>query len=157
MSEIKIIAAIDSKRGLAKAGKIPWNLPADRSYFRKHVEDGPVAMGWNTYVSNKYKPYGKGKNIIFTRQREKPDDVAISKDAIRFFSKLKEDIWVAGGGQVYKAALPYATHLYLTRVEGNFQCDVFFPEFEDKFKLAHKEKLKTENNTKYQFEIWERK
>jgi len=161
MPEIKLIAAIDNKLGIAKKvagtpGKIPWNLQSDRKYFRDKLIDGPVVSGWNTFAANNFKPYGIGKNIVITRDdRESAPGVWIIHDAQKFFEKNKEDIWVAGGGQIFKEALPYATHLYLTRVSGDFDCDIFFPEFEGKFILTHEEPKQTENGVSFIYQIWQ--
>nr|AIA14641.1 Dihydrofolate reductase [uncultured bacterium] len=157
MPDIKFIAAIDDKRGIAKAGKIPWDVPSDRKYFREHVKPGPVVMGWNTFESNGQKPYGDGKNTVITRRDESAPGVAVVHDLEAFFKNLDEDIWVAGGGQVFTAALPYATTLYVTRVKGDYNCDVFFPEFENDFVLSHEEPAQVENGVQYQYQVWQRK
>ncbi len=155
MADIRFIVAIDSKRGMSKNGVIPWDTPSDRQYFVDHVEEGPVAMGWNTFVTNKLKPYGHGKNTVITRNHKKVDGVEVAPDAAEYFRDLEEDTWVAGGGQIFTEALPYATHLYITRIEGDFDCDVFFPEFEDDFVLTYSDKPKIENNVKFTYQIWE--
>lgn len=160
MPEIKFIAAIDDKLGLAKskpgtAGVIPWDLPTDRQYFRDKVAAGPVVMGWNTFRANAKKPYGTGVNTVIT---DKPIDtypgVQIVHNLKAFFEQNTDDIWVAGGGQIFAQALPYATHLYLTRVAGDWDCDIVFPEFEHRFKLAEEGPEQVENGITYRFQIW---
>lgn len=158
MPEVRLIAAIDDKRGIAKKGKIPWNLPTDRKYFQDHVKQGPVVMGWNTFAANNFKPYGDVPNTVITRNdTEAVPGVWVVHDAKRFFESLKNDIWVAGGGQIFTEALPYATELYITRVPGDYGCDVFFPEFESTFMLAHEESPQTENGITFQYQVWRRK
>jgi dihydrofolate reductase len=85
MPEIKLIAAIDNKLGLARDGKLPWDLPSDRKYFRDHVENGPVVMGWNTFVSNGLKPYGHGKNYVLTHKKKDAKGVELINNAQEFF------------------------------------------------------------------------
>lgn len=155
MPNIKLIVAIDSKQGMSRLSVIPWDTPSDRQYFVDHVEEGPVAMGWNTFVTNSLKPYGKGKNTVITRKHKKVNGVEIATDASEYFKGLREDIWVAGGGQIFKEALPYATHLYLTRIEGDFDCDVYFPEFEKDFVLTYADTPMMENGTRFTYQIWE--
>jgi dihydrofolate reductase len=161
--QVKLIAAIDDRRGIAKKvpgtpGKIPWFLPSDRKYFQDKLKQGPVVSGWNTFAANGYKPYGDGTNYVITREKiEAAPGVWIVHDAQEFFEKNKEDIWVAGGGQIFEVALSYATHLYLTRVEGDFDCDIFFPAFEDKFQLTHSEPTQVENGIAFQYQIWQPK
>ena len=158
MPDIKLIAAIDDKRGIAIGQKLPWDLPSDRKYFQDKIKDGPVVMGWNTFAANKFKPYGNGANTVITRQKvEAVPGVWIVHDAHEFFEKNKKDIWVAGGGQIFKEALPYATHLYLTRVKGAFNCNVFFPEFENDFKLVEEGTPKSENGISLVVQVWQAK
>jgi len=158
MPDIKFIAAIDDKLGLGKNGKLPWDLPSDRKYFRDHIKQGPVVTGWKTFASHNFKPYGEGKNILLTRRdTEAIPGMWVVHDAGHYFETLKEDVWVVGGGEIFKTALPYATHLYLTRVKGNFDADVFFPEFEDLFKLTSEEPAQTENGVEFTYQVWERK
>lgn len=114
-------------------------------------------MGWNTFAENNLKPYGKGRNTVFTRHHEKVNGIEVARDAVQFLENLKEDTWLIGGGQIFTEALPYATHLYITRIEGDFECDVFFPEFEEYFVLIHAEPARTENGKKFTYQIWEPK
>ena len=153
---VYIIAAIDSQNGLSKNGVIPWDIPSDREYFREHVSRGPVLMGWNTYKENGLKPYGKGQNYIATRSNKvKSKDIKV-EDIDNFLSEFKGEIWVAGGGKIYSESMGYATKLYLTRVEGDFNCDIFFPGFSVDFCIMSQSEIQIENGIKYRFEIWER-
>ncbi len=157
MPEITLIAAIDSKNGIAANNKLPWDLPLDRKYFKDHVKNGPVVMGWKTFATNGFKPYGDGDNIVITkRDVEAVPGVWIVHDVDEYFKKLKNDVWVAGGGMIFAAALPYATKLYVTKVEGDFGCDVFFPEFTELFHRIDNNKSQTENGTTFTYEIWGR-
>ncbi len=157
MLRVNFVAAIDDKRGIAKKNKIPWDLPSDKKYFKNLLAQGPVVMGWKTYVANGRKPYGPHKNTVLTKDQREADNVEIRHDLQSFFENVQEDTWVGGGGQVFAQALPYATHLYLTRVEGDFACDTFFPEFENEFVLTQEEPPLTENGTTFRYQIWERK
>ena len=158
MPDIKLIAAIDEKRGIAAHGKLAWNLPTDRAYFRKQVQAGPVVMGWNTFTNNNFKPYGDGPNTVITRRKtEAFPGVWVVHDAEEYFKTVGDDIWVAGGGQIYAEALPYATHLYLTDVKGDHGCDTFFPDFTQDFMLRDVREWQTENDTEFRYTVWVRK
>lgn len=158
MPNIKLIAALDDKNGISKNNKLPWDLPTDRQYFQDKVKDGPVVMGWKTFATNNFKPYGHGDNTVLTRRKtEAIPGVWVVHSAKDFFENHDKDVWVAGGGQVFKEALPYASHLFITRIKGNFDCDVFFPEFEKDFVLSTEEPQKTENGVRYITQVWVRK
>lgn len=154
MPEVKFIAAIDDKRGIAKRQKIPWKLPIDVKYFKDKVATGPVVMGYKTYASNGHRPFSKFENVVFTHNKVAVYNVAVEHDLPSYFKNLDHDVWVAGGGEIFGAALPYATKLYITRVSGDYNCDVFFPEFENNFELTEKSDDRQENGITYRFEIW---
>lgn len=157
MPEVKLIAAIDDEKGIAIGQKLPWDLPTDRKHFQDKIKDGPVVMGWNTFVANNGKPYGQGANTVITRrQTEAVPGVWIVHDATEFFEKNTKDIWVAGGGQIFAAAMPYATKLYITKVEGKYGANIFFPEFTPYFTRIDTNKPQTENGITYTFQVWER-
>ena len=163
--KVKLIAAIDEQNGIAKTkagtpGFIPWreNIPGDQTHFRTLIKDGPVAMGWNTYLANNSKPFGQGKNFVFSNKAQKTSlGVAVVNEADKFLAENLEDIWVIGGGKIFELALPYAAELNLTRVVGDFGCDVFFPKFEEDYILANEQAPVEENGVKYQFQTWVRK
>lgn len=163
MKLVKFIAALDDQLGIAKskpgtAGVIPWDLPSDKQYFRDKVSKSPVVMGWNTFRANRKRPYGTGLNTVIT---DKPivsyPGVNIVHSVTEFFESNQGEVWVAGGGQIFKQALPYATHLYLTQVEGDFDCDIFFPEFKDKFVLVEEGPEQIENGIKFRYQLWQPK
>lgn len=155
---IKFVAAIDDKNGLARGGKLPWNLPSDREFFRKAITDGVGLMGWNTFASNRKKPFPTSpRNVVVTDRREQYEGVEMIDDLQKFINETTEDICVIGGGDIFSQLLPQATHLYITRVSGDFMCDVFFPNFEDTFKLVSKSKTMNENETDFRYELWEPK
>ncbi len=130
MQRIFIIVAIDSKRGIGKAGTIPWKLPADLAYFKDKTTGHTVVMGRKTYESIG-RPLPNRKNIILTRDREfqAPDGCAViySVDEIRSFDG---DVYIIGGSEVYGLFLPKADAIFITEVEGDFSADTFFPDFD---------------------------
>ncbi len=155
MNQVKFISAIDDKRGIAKAQKLPWRLPTDQKFFRSALASAPGLMGWNTFASNGYKPYEKSpKTFLITHRDGVYPGVEVIHDLPRFMELLAHDLWVIGGGEVFSQLLPYATHLYLTRVSGDFDCDVFFPEFEGMFELAESKPPRKENSVEFMFQTW---
>ena len=67
-----------------------------------------------------------------------------------------EEIFIAGGGQIYTEAIKFADRLYLTIIEGNFVGDIYFPEFAD-FGKVIKEKKMQENGFQFKFVEIERR
>lgn len=153
--KICFIAAIDDELGLAKGGRLPWDIPSDRKFFRDSIATAPGLMGWKTFVDHGKKPFGTNpRNILITHRDVQYDGVEVIHDLRSFIKDFKEDLWVIGGGDVFAQLLPYATHLYLTRVQGDFNCDTFFPEFEDIFKLHEASEWHEENGHTFRYELW---
>ena len=156
MRDIKFIAAIDDKLGLAKQGKLPWDVPSDRKFFRDSITSGPGLMGWNTFKSNNFKPFPTcPRNLVVTHRDEKAEGVEAVHDLYAFVEEFDQDLWIIGGGNVFRQLLPIATHLYLTRISGDYKCDVFFLQFEDRFTRTETSVPQHENGIDFVYELWQ--
>lgn len=133
--KISIIAALDEKRGIGKNNQLPWHISEDLKRFKEITTGHTVIMGRKTFESIG-KPLPNRYNIIITSQLKNLDGAI--KDLI-FVSSLDEalrqaqgkDVFIIGGGQVYAQAIEKADKLYLTKVEGDFGCDTFFPDYSE--------------------------
>lgn len=156
---IRFIAAIDDKRGIADDHGIPWQgkIPTDVQYFRNKTIHSTVMMGSGWYQEQK-EPLPERRNLVAF-----PDEEAMRpgfeqvKDAHQFLQNTNEDIWVGGGAALFTSTLDLADELYLARVQGDFHCTKFFPEFENDFELTSSSKPITENGIIFHFEVWKRK
>lgn len=156
---IRIIAAVDSKLGVADEHGIPWQglIPTDVGYFRDKTKGSVLLMGMGFY-NELAKPLPNRINVVASRSAKtlRPGFKLVS-DARQFLAASKEDIWVAGGAQLFASTLDMADELYLTRIDQDFNCTKFFPQFEQIFVLKSSEKDITENNITFHFEVWQRK
>ncbi|MBK1988707.1 dihydrofolate reductase [Sphaerospermopsis aphanizomenoides BCCUSP55] len=162
---ISLIAAISENRILADSKKehirlgIPWHIPSDLRHFQEITRRHPVIMGRKTY-STFNQPLPNRTNIIVTRN---PDYQAPGclvfhslSEAIAWTKMSEtEEIFIAGGGQIYTEAIQFANKLYLTIVEGNFEGDIYFPEFAN-FGKVTKEEPWEENGFRFKFVEMER-
>lgn len=154
---IKAMAAIDDKRGIANDAGIPWDLPTDREQVHKAIAGQPVIMGYRTYLERK-GPRSDAKSYVITRPDTKLADGFIPvTDVVQFLADYQNDkpnIWVMGGAKVYQELLAYIEELYLTRVNGDFGCTKFFPDFESSFDLQEQAPILEENGISFRFERW---
>ena len=134
---IRVIAAIDERRGIAKNGQIPWDLPADRKFFKEKTVGGVVLMGRGTYDTLP-QPLPGRTNLVLTHLKELRSGF-ITVTEIPY--KKYPDLWIIGGEDVYKQALLYCQELYLTHVPGDYNCDQFFPVYQSEFKLQSKQSI----------------
>lgn len=160
-----IIAAVDSKMGIGKNGRLPWNLPSDLKFFHDTtIGNGKnaVIMGrltWESIPENR-RPLKDRLNIVITRNTEYrvPKNVYIAESlekALAVASQYKvEAVFVIGGAQIFYDATqnPACKKIYLTELQGDFQCDVFFPKIDpQKFKRIGESEVHEERAIKFRF------
>jgi dihydrofolate reductase len=151
---IRFIAAIDSKRGLADEKGIPWNLPADKKYYHDKITGQTVLVGKGTY--HEARPTHRSIVASLSPVSLAPGDVLVS-DAVTALRNYQGDIWVIGGSQIFAATINQADELYLTLVEGDFNCTKFFPEYKHDFECIDPGKPLAENGITFRFTVWRRK
>lgn len=130
--KISVIAAVGKNRVIGRAGKLPWSLPADLSRFKKITMGKPVIMGRKTADSLK-GPLAGRVNIVVSRQggyqREGFVSAKSLKEALKMSGQAKAgEVFVIGGEQIYKLALPLADRLFITEIDQEFEGDAFFPQ-----------------------------
>ena len=151
---IRLIAAIDSRRGLATDSGIPWRLPGDSVYFRHKTSTGVVVMGRLTYLEFA-APLGESENYVITRSSAplRPGFRPAARLGDVYSRFPDEDIWIVGGAAVYALAIDGADELLLTQVRGDFRCTKFFPPY-DTFSLVEFSDDRSEGGVSYRFERW---
>lgn len=149
-----MIAAAAENNALGKNNELIWHLPDDFKRFKAITSHHHIIMGRKTFETFP-KLLPNRKHIVITRQkdykREGVEVVQSLQDALKFSSEEKE-VFIIGGGEIYKQALPYADKIELTRVHGTFEADAFFPEIdESKWKLIHSEYHSKDERHNYDF------
>ncbi|HXF44269.1 MAG TPA: dihydrofolate reductase [Candidatus Paceibacterota bacterium] len=128
---ISIIVAMDKRGVIGKDSKgLPWHLPADLKHFKEVTAGKPVIMGRVTF-NTIGKPLPGRRNIVMTRDTDfSAQGVEVVNGVDEVLEKVRdaEEVMVIGGGSVYKQFLPLANRAYITRVEGEFEGNVYFPE-----------------------------
>ncbi|GLR72548.1 type 3 dihydrofolate reductase [Agaribacter marinus] len=131
--KVSIIAAMAKNRIIGKDNQMPWHLPADLKHFKSVTLGKPVLMGRKTYESIGKALPGR-TNIVISRNVEyKLDDARVVEsveEAMSLASTLSSEVMVIGGGAIYEALLPKATHLYLTFIDLSTDGDTVFPDYE---------------------------
>lgn len=144
---------------IGKNNNLPWHLPEDLKHFKELTLGKTVVMGRKTYESifaRLGKPLPGRTNVVITRQSDYqvPEGVLVFHSLDEAVSGLlSQDLYIIGGAEIYKQALPLAEVMYVTRVFGNFEGDAFFPEVD--WKLW--EKLEEEAHEKFSFIKYRRK
>ncbi len=139
--------------------KLPWHISADLKNFKIITLGNPIIMGRKTYDSIG-RPLKDRDNIVISRDNSlKIDGVEVvdSLERAIFMTAEAPETFIIGGQQIYQIALPLATHMYVTKVEGNFEGDAYFPDYnQDEWREVAREDLITENNLNFSFLKYER-
>ena len=163
--KVSLIVATSLNHGIGKENQLPWHLPADLKFFKATTMGCPVVMGRKTFQSIGRTLPGR-KNVIITRDNtfnsDKQYDIELAsglKEALNTLGSEKE-IFVIGGGEIFKQSMDLADTIYLTLVNTTIEADVFFPEIDkSKFVLVWEEEHKADEKNKfdYTFQKFEKK
>ncbi|MEJ2420875.1 MAG: dihydrofolate reductase [Acidobacteriota bacterium] len=128
---VSLIAAMAENRVIGSGGGVPWHLPSEQRYFKRVTLGHPVIMGRKTFETLNV-PLEFRRTIVVTRQRAyPPGDYLVAPDlesALDAAAGRSDEVFVAGGGEIYRQAMPLADRIYLTVVHRKFEGDVTFPE-----------------------------
>lgn len=134
--ELSIITAMAENRVIGRAGAIPWELPDDRRRFRELTMGHPVIMGRKTFESIG-RPLSGRENIILSRKAGFSAPGCIVRHDLQAALAVagdSDEIFICGGSEVYREALPFARRIYLTLVHLAVDGDAFFPEIPEDFR-----------------------
>ncbi len=168
MKSFSLIVAMDDKRGIGKNANLAWHLPADLKRFKaitsavsNSAHRNAVIMGRKTWESlpEKFRPLPNRLNVVLTRgENHFPSGVLSCSqldEAILSLDKHDniESVFVIGGAQVFTQAMNHGQcrKIYITRLLGDFHCDVFFPPISSDFQEVLKTEILNEGELKYQF------
>ena len=136
MPKYILIAAIDRNNAIGKDNTLPWKLPSDMARFKELTMGKTILMGRKTYQSIGRALPGR-KNIVLTRTKwEAPADVQVFPSLEALEAELPdEEIWVIGGGEVYKQTITKASSLVITHVDLEVEADSWFPDIDPEYSL----------------------
>ncbi len=158
-----LVVAASTNNVIGKDNKLLWTLPNDMKFFKNTTWGMPVVMGRKTFESLGKALNGR-TNIVITRQTD------FAAEGVKVVSNMDDamiaaadadakEIYVIGGGEIYKQALPIAHRVYITRVHTVIDGDTFFPELPTRdWKLLSRLDFKADakHAYDYSFEVWER-
>lgn len=144
MPHLVLIAAASENNIIGKGGGLPWRLPDDLRHFKRETLARPVVMGRKTFDELFREPLKGRPNIVVSRTMKPTEGVIVARSLDEAIERAKpllaaaraadpgipDHICIIGGGEIYRQALPLATHITLTRVHAEVEGDTTFPEFD---------------------------
>lgn len=129
---LTLIAAVAKNKVIGSHGKLPWHVSEDLKFFKSMTTGHAIVMGKKTYDSTG-KPLPNRRNIVVSRRATSIDGAEVAGSIDEAIARAREtdpDPFVIGGAEIYRAALPFATKLYITEIDEEPEGDAFFPDFD---------------------------
>lgn len=161
---ISIIVAVAENNAIGKNNQLLWHLPADMKIFKEKTIGHCVITGRKNFESipEKFRPLPNRTNIVVTRQKDYQAPGAIVVNSLsEAIDKAKatgdNEIFIIGGGEIYKQALHLADKIYLTKVHHHFyDADTFFPELNlNEWNVLCNQKYNADEKNRYSFTFFE--
>lgn len=133
MTIVSLMVAMDEAGLIGCDGALPWRIPEDMKWFRETTMGKPCIMGRKTWESLPKRPLPGRVNIVVSRTAGFLAENAVVVHSLdgaldgALHVTRADEVMVIGGAEIYRAALPVAGRIYLTRVQGRFEGDVYFP------------------------------
>jgi dihydrofolate reductase len=159
---ISIIVAVSEDWGIGKDNELLWTISEDLKRFKRLTYGNTVIMGKKTWESLPRKPLPGRKNVVLTDSLGECIDFAVTAYSIEDALKKcenEEEIFIIGGGSVYRQFMPLADRLYITHVHRKAPADVFFPVIDlNIWRIIEKEEFEVSkiNSIPYSYIIYER-
>lgn len=138
------IVATSSNNVIGLYNKLPWSIPEDLEFFKKKTAGHTLIMGRKTFESLKNPLSGRINIVISKNKNLKPKGVFVFHNIHQAIEEAKKksahkEIFIIGGGQIYKQSMNLIEKIYLTRIHQSYKGNAFYPDIPgDQFKLVHK-------------------
>lgn len=160
---ITAIAAVSRNWGIGRDNDLLYNIPEDKKFFRRTTLEHTVIMGRKTLLSLPGgKPFKDRNNVVLSRNEDfRPDGVTVLgsvEEAVKYAENEGGEVFIVGGGSVYKEMLPFCGKALITKMDGEPDADVFFPNLDElpEWKLTGESEEQEYEGVKYKFCTYER-
>ena len=128
---ISLIVAVDEKGGIGYDGQLLAHIPEDLQRFKSLTTGHIVIMGRKTWDSLPRKPLSNRRNIVISNQKQ--ENFMTIPECLEEIKDIKDEVFVIGGGKIYKYFLPKADRIYITLIHKSFdKVDTYFPAIDKK-------------------------
>ncbi len=161
------IVAVSENNAIGVKNGLPWSIPEDLKFFKKKTLNSVIIMGRKTYESIG-RPLPQRTTIVISKSARVgsyPEGVfvapsieeAIAKAILVAEQQNQEEVFIVGGGEIYRQSIDFVDKVYLTRVHTQVEADAYYPELSlEKFKLVAENPSK-DNQYTYTFYEFDKK
>lgn len=161
---MKLIVAVDKNWAIGNKGGLLVSIPDDMKFFRETTTGKIVVMGKNTLISfPNSKPLKNRENIVIALEKDyKVEGATVVYSIEEALEAVKEyntdDVYVIGGGSIYKQMLPYCDTAYVTYMDYAYEADTYFPNLDedDEWKIVEESEEQTYFDIEYYFRTYKR-
>jgi dihydrofolate reductase len=159
--QISLIVAAAENDVIGRAGRLPWRLPADLRHFKQLTMGHHLIMGRKTFESIG-RPLPGRTSIVLSRRQDFPaPEVLLAGSLDEALRRAGGDgeVFIVGGADVYRQALPLADRIYLTRVHADIAGDTYFPALPPGqwvLRESRRQAADAKNEYDYSFLLYER-
>jgi dihydrofolate reductase len=154
------IVAVDENWAIGKDGDQLVYLKADLQNFKRLTLGHPVILGRKTLATFPGgRPLPGRRNLVLSRDPDfHPEGVEVFRDMESLLSAAPEDSFVIGGGSVYEALLPYCDLAFVTKLEGTWEADTWFPDLDTSsdWQVRDRAEPLEEKGIRFQYVTYER-
>lgn len=162
---MNLIAAVDKRWAIGNKGQLLVSIPGDQKLFREETLGKVVVMGRKTLESlpGGRPLYGRTTIVLSRDKSYQVKDAQVVhtlEEALRELEKYpSEDIFVAGGQEIYQQFLPYCQTAHITWIDYTYDADTYFPNLDEdeEWELAAESEEQTYFNICYEFRMYKRK
>lgn len=152
------VVACSENRVIGTQGGLPWNIPEDMKFFRETTKGHIMIMGRKTFDSFNGRALPNRYHIVITRDPSKQSFPSTDSSPVVFVSSIQEavehakpltskwgdEVFIIGGGEIYKQAMPVTDKIYLTLIHREFPGDTYYPEIDENlFKLTEQRRVES--------------
>lgn len=152
------VVACSENRVIGAQGGLPWHLPEDMKFFRETTKGHIMIMGRKTFDSFNGRALPNRYHIVITRDPSKHNFPSTESSPVVFVSSIEEavehakpltekwgdEVFIIGGGEIYKQAMPITDKIYLTLIHQEFPGDTYYPEIDQSvFTQTHRRDVET--------------
>lgn len=154
---IIFVGAFTKNYGMGNKGSLPWqpgSMQTDTKRLHALANGNTVVMGERAYHDYKdvQKSFQTQSILVLSRNTKSLPDAEVVNSLETIINRSQtEDLWVIGGGQIFRQLLPYAQKMYLTEVDAELKADTFFPEYSPNDWMCSKTSHKADAHNKYDY------